>query len=293
MTVNGKTYDGSSAVDAGVQTVANGGTGVTTQADINKAFIGNLNTGEADVTDGTEFVSSYASDNGFAETVSGALNKPYRRKFSAVWNYIQLKISSVLRLTKDNYGGTAKNATTAGTATTAAKLGKNGDTGAPMTFNWSGLGGQPSWLWGGNDGSNMYVYNPSNFSVNTANKAGTADSATGITYTGENSGCISAYQTSESFNNSPADWASYIICNHGDGTTYYHQMLRLHFFSDTIQLQRRVSGKLQGWKNVAIMQNENNWSGRQNFTTAKASSKMVIPIGAPSSLEDGCIWIER
>ena len=25
----------------------------------------------------------------------------------------------------------------------------------------------------------------------------------------------------------------------------------------------------------------------------KASSKMVIPIGAPSNLEDGCIWIER
>ena len=30
LTVNGKTYDGSSAVDAGVQTVANGGTGATT-----------------------------------------------------------------------------------------------------------------------------------------------------------------------------------------------------------------------------------------------------------------------
>ena len=29
------------------------------------------------------------------------------------------------------------------------------------------------------------------------------------------------------------------------------------------------------------------------FPTAKASSKMVIPIGAPSQLEDGCIWIER
>ena len=29
------------------------------------------------------------------------------------------------------------------------------------------------------------------------------------------------------------------------------------------------------------------------FNAAKASSKMVIPIGAPSSLEDGCIWIER
>ena len=25
----------------------------------------------------------------------------------------------------------------------------------------------------------------------------------------------------------------------------------------------------------------------------KVSNKMVIPIGAPSSLQDGCIWIER
>ena len=56
-------------------------------------------------------------------------------------------------------------------ATTAAKLGRDGNTGVPMTFHWSGQGGQPSWLWGGNDGSNMYVYNPSNFSVNTATTA--------------------------------------------------------------------------------------------------------------------------
>lgn len=72
---------------------------------------------------------------------------------------------------KADTAGTADSATTAGTATTAAKLGRNGNTGIPMTFNWSGQGGQPSWLWGGNDGSNMYVYNPSNFSVNTATTA--------------------------------------------------------------------------------------------------------------------------
>ena len=107
LTVNGKTYDGSSAVNAGVQTVANGGTGVTTQADINKAFIGNLDIGTDDVTDGTEFVSSFASDNGFAETAEGGLNKPYKRQFIKVWNYIKGKISSVLGLTKDNYGGKA------------------------------------------------------------------------------------------------------------------------------------------------------------------------------------------
>lgn len=41
-------------------------------------------------------------------------------------------------------------------------------------WNWSGQSGQPSWLWGGNDANNMYVYNPSNFSVNYANSAGSA-----------------------------------------------------------------------------------------------------------------------
>ena len=235
LTINGKTYDGSSAVDAGVQTVANGGTGVTTQADINKAFIGNLDIGTDDVTDGTEFVSSFASDNGFAETAEGGLNKPYKRQFIHVWNYIKDKISSVLGLTKDNYGGKAS----------------------------------------------------------TAGNADTSNLTTGVEYTGEGVDCITAIQTPSSVNNSPEGWASYIICNHGNGKTYYHQMLRLYFFSDTIQLQRRVNGELQGWKNIAIIENENTWPNRQNFTTAKASSKMVIPIGAPSNLEDGCIWIER
>lgn len=67
----------------------------------------------------------------------------------------------------------------ANTSTTAAKLGRGGNTGVPMTFNWSGQSGQPTWLWGSNDGSNIYVYNPSNFSVNYAKSAGTASSCSG------------------------------------------------------------------------------------------------------------------
>ena len=136
LTINGKTYDGSSAVNAGVQTVANGGTGVTTQADINKAFIGNLDIGESDVTDGTEFVSSWASDNGFAETAEGAVNTPYKRKFSKVWNYIKGKISSVLGLTATDYSGKAS---TAGTADSAN---------VPTGFEK--IGNQD--LWGNQDG---------------------------------------------------------------------------------------------------------------------------------------------
>ena len=44
-------------------------------------------------------------------------------------------------------------------------------------FNWSGQGGQPTWMWGGNDSANMYVYNPSNFNVAYAASAGNASTA--------------------------------------------------------------------------------------------------------------------
>jgi hypothetical protein len=51
--------------------------------------------------------------------------------------------------------------------------------GTNINFIWSGQSGQPTWLWGGSDGTNMYVYNPSNFSVNYATSAGSAGSVSG------------------------------------------------------------------------------------------------------------------
>lgn len=45
------------------------------------------------------------------------------RKFSQIWNYIQSKISSVLGLTKDAYGGKAASATSADSATKATQDG--------------------------------------------------------------------------------------------------------------------------------------------------------------------------
>jgi hypothetical protein len=53
-----------------------------------------------------------------------------------------------------------------------------------MTFNWSGQSGTPSYVWGGGDGVNMYVYQPSNFSVSYAGSAGSAGSAGYATYAG-------------------------------------------------------------------------------------------------------------
>lgn len=253
LTVNGKTYDGSSAVDAGVQTVANGGTGATNALD---AF--------ENLADGVRDSSTPADNEKMLLKPSGTWYKTTCLDF---WNYIKGKISSVLGLTKDNYGGTAKNATTAGTATTAAKLGRNGDTGIPMTFNWSGQGGQPSWLWGGNDGSNMYVYNPSNFSVNRASTAGTANVANYLFYThtneinfkgGAQATCYFNYRNADTDSSTPVNEIRYRFCN----------------YSNTTSKSVIEAGSFFGF-------------------TAKALSKMVIPIGEPSSLEDGCIWIER
>jgi hypothetical protein len=66
---------------------------------------------------------------------------------------------------------TTGNAETATLATKASTLSQNGGNGTAMTFNWSVQGGQPTWLWGSNDGTNHFVWNPLNFSVNFANRA--------------------------------------------------------------------------------------------------------------------------
>ena len=79
--------------------------------------------------------------------------------------------------------GNATTATTAGsctgnaaTATTAANANKlNG-----QSFHWNGQGGQPTWVYGGSDGVNLYVYNPATWSVNYANSANYSNSAGGL-----------------------------------------------------------------------------------------------------------------
>ena len=52
-------------------------------------FISTLEEGTSTVTDGTMFVTSSASDNGFADT--NAVNYPYKRKASCLYNYIYTK----------------------------------------------------------------------------------------------------------------------------------------------------------------------------------------------------------
>ena len=79
--------------------------------------------------------------------------------------------------------------------------------GGVMTFNWSGVDGQPTWLWGGNDGSNMYVYNPKNFSVDAATRINSGVS-------NDFKGTFSLYYTAGQFSATAGNGTSY-------KTTYY------------------------------------------------------------------------
>lgn len=79
---------------------------------------------------------------------------------SKKWNAVN---ATTINATTFN-GNVNGKAMTAGTADNANKL-------INKNWYWSGQGGQPTWLWGGTDGANMYVYNPANFRVANADTA--------------------------------------------------------------------------------------------------------------------------
>lgn len=57
---------------------------------------------------------------------------------------------------------------------------RNTTNGGDLNFYISAQGGQNTYVWGTGDGVNMYLYNPSNFSVSYAASAGNADTTDGL-----------------------------------------------------------------------------------------------------------------
>lgn len=91
---------------------------------------------------------------------------------------ITINSNGVLTAINANHATNADHATSADTANRAyPRMVGGGD----INFYWEGRDGQPKWLWGGEDGSNMYVYNPAALSVNHATSADSATNATNAT----------------------------------------------------------------------------------------------------------------
>jgi hypothetical protein len=117
-------------------------------------------------------VSYFTNDVSYANsTNSFGINGNASTASAVPWTGVSGRPTALSGLTNDVAFANSTNSAAingnAGTATLAAKASTlvAGGGSTAMTFNWAGQGGQPTWLWGGGDGVNMYVYNPSNFSV--------------------------------------------------------------------------------------------------------------------------------
>lgn len=98
-----------------------------------ETLIGTLSEGTSNLTDGTMLLTSYASDNGFADT--NAPNKIYKRKASCVWGYIKGKTDAAYA-EKSHTHSYAGSSSAGGPATSANKLNTNaGDATTPVYFS--------------------------------------------------------------------------------------------------------------------------------------------------------------
>ena len=110
--INGKTYDGSAAVNVGVIGAAYGGSGKTTLTDSANAFINALGIGSSTPADNDYYISQYAGGGTTTTTY-------HRRPMSALWAYIKSKIPSwALAASKPTYTAAEVGAEASGAVST-------------------------------------------------------------------------------------------------------------------------------------------------------------------------------
>lgn len=199
--------------------------------------------------------------------------------------------------TTGSSGSCTGNAATATLATKASTLSQSGGSGAGMTFNWSGQSGQPSWLWGSNDGTNIYVWNPSNFNVNYATSAGTitsqANSATITASSGVNAsqivqrdanGYIYANYINHNTSETENPTINSIFCSNGDGWT--RKASQSHFISQLGLAQLSAGG--------VVLENGQTISSNYTMTSGKnghSAGPITIATGVTVTIPTGSNWV--
>ena len=119
LSINGKSFNGSSAVDVGTLGVAYGGTGMTTANDAANMFLNSLSVGTSDPTGEDYYISQYVGGGTTTTTY-------HRRPISNLWNYIKSQANSVYALISHNHSASQ---ITSGTLAIA-----RGGTGASATY---------------------------------------------------------------------------------------------------------------------------------------------------------------
>ena len=109
---------------------------------------------------------------------------------------------------------------------------------------------------------NTYVSNHKGYingtEITQVNNASSSDRTRALKYSGTGNSEITAYQTDSSFMGR-SGWASYIICNHGDGSKYYSQTIAMPFNGSPIY-RRLENGVDKGWKKFYTEENPPSWN---------------------------------
>lgn len=121
--------------------------------------------------------------------------------------------------------------------------------GGAAAFNWSGQSGQPTWLWGGNSQHTYYVYNPSNFNVNSAAVLRGNASNPNNSHPGHGAKVFYSWNTGQA-NNATSGYSNGItIGSHPSDTAYGFQIVQNMW--DDRTYTRRYNGGWQSWKTLA------------------------------------------
>jgi hypothetical protein len=137
-------------------------------------LFGNATGNAGSVTNGVYTIGdqNISGSKTFISTIIGSITGNAGTVTNGVYTTGDQSISGTKTFSSTISGNINGNSATSTLAAKSSTLAQNGANGAAMTFFWSGQSGQPTWVWGGSDGTNFYVYNPSNFNVNFASTAG-------------------------------------------------------------------------------------------------------------------------
>ena len=129
-------------------------------------------------------------------------------------------------------------------------------------------------------------------SANSADTATTAETATNATTAAKVANALTV--NGKTYNGSAAvDAGVQTVANGGTGATA-EKAAFMNLANGLLEGSGPLDTEYMIYKNT----DGTNWglytlSTFWDYIKGKISTKLVIPIGAPSSLEDGCIWIER
>lgn len=142
-------------------------------------------------------------------------------------------------------------------------------------WHWSGQSGQPTWIWGGNSENNYYVYNPSNFNVNSAayiRSRGTRAPQTGRT---QSLGDVYSYRTSSGSSSTGAPTTYTAVIGFGQGT------------SGTVEIAGGWTSGMGLWYR-ALRDTTDNWYGwRKLIDTSNITNYYWANIKVSSSSSTG------